>query len=57
MCHLSDSIHKDRKEGNGTFNGKFDNLKVILNSQTTLPKMSNLDYSTNYSFHHVICDQ
>uniref|UniRef100_A0A672RA64 Fucosyltransferase 11 (alpha (1,3) fucosyltransferase) n=1 Tax=Sinocyclocheilus grahami TaxID=75366 RepID=A0A672RA64_SINGR len=34
-------------------------IEIILNlksSLITLPKMSNLDYFTNYSFHHVICN-
>ncbi len=42
------------------FNGKVKTSLIkksnLKSNQNTLPKMSNLDYITNYSFHHVICN-
>ncbi len=44
----------------GMLNGKTSLVKKknnLKSSQNTLPKMCNLDYFTNYSLHHVICNQ
>ncbi len=59
-----DYIHKERqKEINisrnifSMFNGKFKKSLIKKIRHKTLPKMGNLDYVTNYIFHHAICKQ
>ncbi len=36
---------------------QFDFFKKVIQKVIRLHKMSNLDYVTKYSFHHVICNQ